>query len=82
MRVIKMVTASIAASFLLGAVAHAADAPGCGDGSASKSDVVNGTGLPWNVEASQQVSPATTQQHAEPDWTSKIGTGMAAVLER
>jgi hypothetical protein len=42
----------------------------------------SGTGLPWNVETFQQVSPAKAQHYAEPDRTSKIGTGTAAAPER
>jgi hypothetical protein len=82
MRVIKLFTASVATSLLLAAVAHAADTPAGDDGSARKSEVVSGAGLPWNVDSFQRVSPANAQHSAEPDWTSKIGTGMAAALER
>jgi hypothetical protein len=82
MRTIKMFTTSIAASLLLGAVAHASDAPGGGDGSARKSEVVKAPSLPWNVETFQRVSLATAQHHPEPHWTATIGTGTAAAAER
>ena len=82
MRTIKIFTTSITASLLLGAVAHAADASGGGDGSARKSEVVKAPSLPWNVETFQRVSLATSQHYPEPHWTSAIGTGTAAALER
>jgi hypothetical protein len=82
MRVIRMFTTSVAASLLLGAVAHAADAPNGGDGSARKSAAVNGTSLPWNFETFQRVAPVRVQHYAESDWTSRIGMGTAAVPER
>jgi hypothetical protein len=81
MRTIKMFTTSITASLLLGAVAHASDAPG-GDGSARKSEVVKAPSLPWNVETFQRVSLATSQHYPEPHWTAAIGTGTAAAAER
>ena len=81
MRIIKMFTTSITASLLLGAVAHASDAPGGSDGSARKSEVVKAPSLPWNVETLQRVSPATAQHYPKPHWTSAIGTGTAAAAE-
>jgi hypothetical protein len=82
MRATKLFTASIATSLLLGAVAHASDAAGVGEGSPRTSEVVTGTGLPWNAEASQQVPPAGAQDDPGLNWTSAIGTGTAAALER
>jgi hypothetical protein len=66
MRSAKLFTVSVAASLLLGAVAHASDAPG----------------LPWNVGSFQRVSAVEAQQYPVPHWTSKIGTGTAASLGR
>ena len=80
MRAIKLFTVSVATSLLLGAVAHASDAAGVGEGSA-RAEVVTGAGLPWNVETFQRVSPAGAQHDPEPDWTSAIGTGTAAAFE-
>jgi hypothetical protein len=82
MRTIKIFTTSIAASLLLGAVAHASDAPGGDDGSARKSEVVKTPSLPWNIATFQRVSLATSQHYPEPHWTAAIGTGTAAALER
>jgi hypothetical protein len=78
MRVIKSATTSIAASLLLGAVAHAADAPDGGYASVRKSEAAMVTGLPWNVPTVQRVSPASAYHRTEPDRTSKIGTGTTA----
>jgi len=82
MRATKLFTVSVATSLLLGAVAHASDAASVGEGSARISEVVTGTGLPWNVETFQRVSPAGAQYDPELPWTSAIGTGTAAALER
>jgi hypothetical protein len=79
MRVTKLFTVSVAASLLLSAVANASDAAGVGEGGARRSEVVTGTGLPWNL---QRVSPAGAQSYPELHWTSAIGTGTAAALER
>jgi hypothetical protein len=80
MRATKLFTVSVATSLLLGAVAHASDAAGVGEGRAG-AEVVTGTGLPWNVETSQRISPAGAQHNPELDWTSAIGTGTAAAVE-
>jgi len=82
MRVTKLFTVSVGASLLLGAVAHASDAAGVGEGSARLTEVVTGTGLPWNVETFQRVVPAGAQYYLKLDWTSLFGTGTAAALER
>jgi hypothetical protein len=82
MRAVKLFTVSVAASLLLGAAAHASDAAGISEGSARKSDVVQGASLPWNVETFQRVSPAGAQHYPELHWTSAIGTGTAAALQR
>jgi len=82
MRVINRFTTSIAASLLLAAVAHAADAPGGGYGTATKSAAVTVTALPWNVATYQRVSSAGAQRSAEPHRTSRIGTGTAAAAEK
>ena len=81
MRTTRLFTVSVATSLLLGAVAHASDAASVSEGSAGISEVVTGTGLPWNVETSQGVSPAGAQNDPEPHWTSAIGTGTAAAAE-
>jgi hypothetical protein len=81
MRVTKLFTVSVAASLLLGAVAHASDASGVGEASASISEVVTGTGLPWNIETFQRVSSAVARYYPEFDWTSAIGTDTAAARE-
>jgi hypothetical protein len=82
MRVTKLFTVSVATSLLLGTVAHASDAPGIAEGSARRSDVVTRTGLPWDLETSQRVSPTGAQYYSKHHWTSAIGTGTAAALER
>jgi hypothetical protein len=82
MRVIKMFTTSIAMSLLLGAAAYAADSANGADGSAPKSEAVNGPSLPWNFETFQRVAPVGAQHYPEPDWTSRIGMGTAAASER
>jgi hypothetical protein len=64
MRSAKLFTVSVAASLLLGAVAHASDAPG----------------LPWNLGSFQRVSAVGAQQYPGLHWTSVIGTGTAASL--
>jgi len=69
MRSIKLFTVSVAASLLLGAVAHAADA-------------VTGAGLPWSVASFQRISVVGPQQYPGLHWTSVIGTGTAASLGR
>jgi hypothetical protein len=66
MRSTKLFTVSVAASFLLGAVAHASEAPG----------------LPWNVGGFQRVSVVGTQNYPGLHWTSGIGMGTAASLGR
>jgi hypothetical protein len=66
MRSAKLFTVSVAASLLMGAVAHASDAP-C---------------LPWNVGSFQRVSAVEAQQYPGLDRTSVIGTGTAASLGR
>ena len=81
MRVINRFTTSIAASLLLGAVAHASDAAGGGYGTATKSAAVTVTALPWNVSSYQQVS-SVAGHPAEPHRTSKIGAGTAAAAEK
>jgi hypothetical protein len=81
MRVINRFTASIAASLFLGAVAHASDAAGGGYGTATTSAAVTVTGLPWNVSSYQRVSSVAARP-AEPDRTSKIGTGTAAAAQK
>jgi hypothetical protein len=82
MRATKLFTVSVATSLLLGAVAHASDAAGVSEGNARISEAVTGSSLPWNVETSQRVSVAGAQNNPEPHWTSEIGTGTAAALER
>ncbi|MDB6046384.1 MAG: hypothetical protein JWM63_4935 [Gammaproteobacteria bacterium] len=82
MRVTKLFTVSVAASLLLGTVAHASDSPGVAEGSVRRSEVVTRTGLPWNVETFQRVSPTGAQYYSGLHWTSAIGTGTAAALER
>lgn len=81
MRVINRFTASLAASLLLAAVAHAADAPGGAYATAPKSKAISGTDLPWNGYTFQRVLPVA-QHSAEPDRTSKIGTGTAATSKK
>ena len=73
MRVIKS-GMSIAASLLLGAVAHAADNSYA---SVRESEAVKAPSLPWNDPTVQRISPASAYHHAEPDRTAKFGTGMA-----
>jgi hypothetical protein len=82
MRVINRFTTSIAASLLLAAVAHASDAGGGANGTATKFETVPVTGLPWNVATYQRVSSVTVQHPAEPHRTAKIGTGTAAATVR
>jgi hypothetical protein len=69
MRVIKSVPMSIAASLLLSAVAYADNSH------------ASAPSLPWNAPTVQQVLPASTYERARPDWTAKIGTGVAASQE-
>ena len=75
MRVIKSVRMSIAASLLLGAVAHAADNS---YPSVRESEAVKAPSLPWNDLTVRRVSPATAYHYAELDRTAKFGTGMRA----
>jgi hypothetical protein len=81
MLVIKKFTASIAASLLLGAVAHASDAPNGHYGSARNSEAVMATTLPWNVQTIQRVSPTSAFHFADLDRSSIVGTGTAAAFE-
>jgi hypothetical protein len=81
MRAINLFTASVAATLLLGAVAHASDAASVGEGSVSRSEVFKGPSLPWNLETFQPVSVAGAQHYPELNWTAAIGTGTAASLE-
>jgi hypothetical protein len=78
MRVIKSGLMSIAASLLLCAVAQAADNSYA---SVRESEAVKAPSLPWNVPTVQRVSPASAYHYAEPDRTTKIGTGVAAARE-
>ena len=80
MRVVKSLAMSVAASLLLGTLAHASDAVGVSQGSAGQT-VLTGKGLPWNVETSEPVSEAGAQGYSELHWTSEIGTSMGAALE-
>ncbi len=64
MRSTKLFTVSVAASLLLGAVAHASDAPS----------------LPWSVGSFQQVLVAGSRDYPELHWSAVIGTGRAALL--
>jgi hypothetical protein len=82
MRVINMFTVSVAASLILSAVADASDAPSRGDGSTGKSEVFNATGLPWDIQSFQRVSPKSAEHYPAPDWSSAIGTGGGATAER
>jgi hypothetical protein len=66
MRSAKLFTVSVAASLLLGAVAHASDAPG----------------LPWNVGSFQRISAVGAEHYPALDGTSVFGTGTAASLGR
>jgi hypothetical protein len=66
MRSVKFFTVPFAASLLLGAVAHATDAPG----------------LPWNSGSVQQVAVMEPGRYPELHWTTVIGTGTAASLGR
>jgi hypothetical protein len=75
MRVIKSVRMSIAASLLLGAVAHAADNSYA---SVRESEAVKAPSLPWNDLTVRRVSPASASHYAEPDRTAKFGTGVGA----
>ena|SRR5262245_40141510 len=74
---INMLMVSAAASLLLSAVA---DASAGRDGSAGTAEMINSTGLPWNVQTLQRVSPETAGNYPKPDWTSAIGTGKAAAV--
>jgi hypothetical protein len=65
MRSTKLFTVSVAASLLLGAVAHASDAPS----------------LPWSVGSFQQVPVAGSRNYPELHWTAVIGTGRAALRD-
>jgi hypothetical protein len=66
MRSTKLFTVSVAASFLLGSAAHAADSPS----------------LPWSVGGFHRVPVAGSLDHPELNWTSVIGTGTAASIGR
>jgi len=66
MRSARLFTVSVAASLLLGTVAHASDAPG----------------LPWNVGSFQRVAAIESQDYPGLHWTSVIGTGTAASVGR
>jgi hypothetical protein len=81
MRVIKMFTVSVAASLILSAVADASDAPSRGESNAGKSEVFNSTGLPWDLQSFQRVSPVRAEHYRAPDWSSAIGTGRGAAAE-
>jgi hypothetical protein len=82
MRVVYMFTASVAASLILSAVADASDAPGRADGNTGngKSEVVNSTGLPWNVQGVQRVSPVGAWHYPEFDWNSASGPAERRLL--
>jgi hypothetical protein len=82
MRSIKLLTVSVAASLLLGAVAHASDAVGVRVGNATKTTAVTAPRLPWDVGSLQRVSVAGPQRYPGLHWTSVIGTGTAGSLER
>jgi hypothetical protein len=64
MRSTKLFTVSVAASLVLGAVAHASEAP-C---------------LPWGVETLQRVPVPGFRHYPDLHWTSVIGMGTAAPL--
>jgi hypothetical protein len=81
MRVINIFTVSVAASLILSAVADASDAPSRGEGSTGKSEVFNATGLPWDIQSIQRVSPVRAEHHPAPDWSSAIGTGRGTAAE-
>jgi hypothetical protein len=80
MRVINMFTVSVAASLILSAAADASDARNRGEGSTGKSEVFNATGLPWDIQSFQRVSPVRAEHYPAPDWSSAIGTGRGATV--
>jgi hypothetical protein len=61
MRILNVLTLSIAASLMVSAIAEASDAPA----------------LPWNVPGIQRVSPASAARYPTAHWTAFIGTGAA-----
>jgi hypothetical protein len=91
MRVIKMFMLSTAASLLMAAVAQAEDNSRSAQGDAGKAvyegldahgRIVRLTVSDARVEIFERVSPPKVRHYPEPHWTSQIGTGTAAALER
>jgi hypothetical protein len=91
MRAIKMFMLSTAASLLLATVAHAEESSRSAEGNAGKAvyegldaqgRIVRLTVSDARVETFERVSPAKVRHFPEPHWTSRIGTGTAAEVER
>ena len=91
MRSIKMFMLSTAASFFLVTAVHAEDSSRSAGGNAGKAvyegldaqgRVVRLTVSDARVEIFERVSPPKVRHYPEPHWTSRIGTGTAAEVER
>jgi hypothetical protein len=91
MRAIKMFMVSIGATLFLAAVAHAEDPSHLAAGNAEKAvyegvnaqgQIVRLTVSDARVETFERVSPPKVRHYPEPHWTSRIGTGTGAELER
>lgn len=90
MRAIKMFMVSTGASLIL-AAAHAEDPSQVAAGNAGKAvyeglnaqgEIVRLTVSDARVETFERVSPPKVRHYPEPHWTSRIGTGTGAELER
>jgi hypothetical protein len=91
MQAFRMFMVSTGTSLLLAAVAHAEDpshlaAENAGkavyEGLNAQGEIVRLTVSDARVETFERVSPPKDRHYPEPHWTSRIGTGTGAQLER
>jgi hypothetical protein len=81
MRILNVLTLSIAASLMVSAIAEASEAPDQGYAASRTSAAIQGVGLPWNLPGIQRVSPASAERYPKAHWTAFIGTGAAVAAQ-
>ena len=80
MRVLNLLTVSVAASLVINAVASAAEAPARGEGARRQTAVVQSPALPWNVHGGQGTSLVSADRYPALHWTAFIGSGAAQAV--
>jgi hypothetical protein len=80
MRVLNLITVSVAAGLVMNAVASAAETPARGEGASRKTEVIQTPALPWNVQGGQGTSLVSADPSPAPHWTAFIGSGAASAV--